>query len=64
MENKPYEFSMLVIHDNGAMEKLELSDSPLSVRLKLGPSEVKFSNIYGMILFACFPPGSWYTVLL
>ena len=30
----------MVVHDNGAMEQLDPSDSPLSIRLKLGPSEV------------------------
>jgi hypothetical protein len=39
VENKPSEFSLVVVHDNGAMEKLHSSDYPLSVRLKIGPSE-------------------------
>ena len=41
MENPSSQFSLFVIHDNGAIEVLKLTDSPLAFRLKLGPSEVR-----------------------
>ena len=30
----------MVVHNSGAMEQLDPSDLPLSIRLRLGPSEV------------------------
>lgn len=45
VENKSSEFSLMVVHDSGAMEQLDPSDSPLAIRLKLGPSEVCIYNI-------------------
>lgn len=40
VENKPSEFSLIIVHDNGAMEKLDVSECPINTRLNLGPSEV------------------------
>ncbi|XP_011405685.2 PREDICTED: protein-methionine sulfoxide oxidase mical3b isoform X2 [Amphimedon queenslandica] len=47
VENKSSEFSLMVVHDSGAMEQLDPSDSPLAIRLKLGPSE-DVAKIYVM----------------
>ena len=49
VENKSSEFSLMVVHDSGAMEQLDPSDSPLAIRLKLGPSEVCIYNNNNLI---------------